>query len=345
MKVYIKNLVAVIFIIFCFQCRIPLRSFKNTETPQKPNYASAKYWASLPFIKDSADFQLIEYGIKDHQQSAKADVFYIHPTNYVSGNKWNASFKDSVAKSNTDIQGCKYQASCFNGSCKIYAPRFRSAVFFSYFGPKESADAAFNLAYSDVRAAFLYYLKHFNKNRPIIIASHSQGTDYGVRLLKEFFDNNSLLSKKLIIAYVIGRPIYDTTFKTLKPCSNELETGGFVTWNSVSYNTNTFMGDRVGKVIGVNPLSWKMDTTYIPAIKNLGSLPFSFQKIEKHLFDAKLAPSGFLWVNVPKNASTNDYKGIVMPYYHMNDYSFFYMNVRENVAKRIESYFSLAAKK
>jgi hypothetical protein len=339
MKTLLRSGILLFVLIFITKCAIPLRSFKNSKIPKAPNYNSYSYWASLPFMKDSADFELPEYGVEDQQNQAKVDVFYIHPTNYISGSRWNASFTDSTTRANTDIQACKFQASVFNASCKIYAPRFRAAIFFSYFAPKKSADAAFDLAYKDVKEAFIYYLKHYNKNRPIIIASHSQGTDYGIRLIKDFFDNNKALSKKLVAAYLIGRPIYDTTFKTIKLSVNEYQTGGYVTWNSVSENTNTFMGEPVGNIVGVNPLSWKTDTVHVAASKNNGSLPFSFLKIEKQKFGAKLAPSGFLWVDVPKNTSNDDYKGTITPYYHFNDYSFFYMNIRENVAKRIESYY------
>ncbi len=45
-------------------------------------------------------------------------------------------------------------------------------------------DSAFEIAYADVKAAFEFYLKIYNNYRPIIIASHSQGTKHTGRLLK-----------------------------------------------------------------------------------------------------------------------------------------------------------------
>ncbi len=41
---------------------------------------------------------------------------------------------------------------------------------------------AFDLAYEDLKTAFENYLKHYNKGRPIIIASHSQGSLHALRL-------------------------------------------------------------------------------------------------------------------------------------------------------------------
>jgi len=321
-----------------YSCIVPVRSFKHTPKPSAPDYAMARYWAALPERKDSADFQLKAFGIVDGQQQAKADVFFVPPTNYVVGKYWNVSVDDSAANAETDNIGCKLLASAYNGSCKVYAPRYRTAIFYSYIAPGKNARMAFALAYEDVRNAFLYYMKHYNKGRPIIIAGHSQGTDYAIRLLKDFFDKDSVLKKELVAAYLIGRPIFDTTFKQLKPMDSPEQTGGYVTWNSVSYHTNTFYGDPVGKIIGVNPLSWKRDTAYVPKTVNKGGLSFSGVKIDTAIVDAKLAPSGFLWVHPPSSRSLDEYPGTNTFYFHKDDYAFFYMNIRENVALRVKQY-------
>lgn len=319
-------------------CSIPLRRFSASDQPSPPNYSQKKYWASLPNKKDSADFQSKKYGIIDNQKNAKADVFFVPPTNYLKGSDWNASVEDTALTFLTANVYGKYLPSAFNGSCKVYMPHIRSANLAIYFANKKNAEQAFNLAYSDVRAAFLYYWKHYNKGRPIVIASHSQGTDYAIALLKEFFDRDWFLNKQLVEAYIIGRPIYDTTFKYLKVSNYASHTGGFVTWNSVSYNTNTFYGNPVGTIIGVNPLSWKTDTAYVPKSRNKGSLQFGTDIVDDTLVDAKLAPSGFLWVHKPKDRSTDVYPGINSFYYHKDDYAFFYMNIRENVKLRVEQF-------
>lgn len=324
-------------------CIVPVRSFKHTPKPPAPDYAQARYWAALPERKDSADFQLKAFGIVDGQQQAKVDVFFIPPTNYVVGKHWNVSVDDSVANAETDNVGCKLLASAYNGSCKVYAPRYRTAIFYSYIAPGKNAKMAFALAYEDVRNAFLYYMKHYHKGRPLVIAGHSQGTDYAIKLLKEFFDKDTVLKKELVAAYLVGRPIYDTTFKQLNPMDAPEQTGGYVSWNSVSYHTNTFYGDPVGKIIGVNPLSWKRDTAYVSRAFNKGGLSFAAVKIDTAIVDAKLAPSGFLWVHAPSFKLLDEYPGINTFYYHKNDYAFFYMNIRENVALRVKHYLAVQA--
>jgi len=333
-----------LLIFFVSSCLVPFRSFKHTKQPSPPDYANRLYWASLPDKKDSSDFELKEYGIVDGQKSAKADVFFIPPTNYLNGYKWNANVNDSLARGLTQKIGCKLQSSVFNESCKVYVPHYRTAILFSYITPqKKSARLAFALAYEDVKKAFLYYLKHYNKGRPIIIASHSQGTDYAVNLVREFFDKDTILKKQLVAAYLIGRPIYDTTFKHIKLMDSPEQTGGYVVWNTVAYHTNTFYGDPVGTILGVNPLSWKRDDKEVSKEENKGALPFTANRIDTGLVGAKLAESGFVWVHPPLLKPLNHYPGINTFYYHKNDYAFFYMNIRENVKVRVESYLKKTA--
>ena len=150
----------------------------------------------MPFRKDSADLTP-DTIFTDLQSESSVDVFFLHPTSY-TGTKgqrfWNAPLDDEKVNRKTDRTSIRHQASIFNGAGKIYAPRYRQAHLHAYFtkNEKELAQQAFDLAYRDVAAAFQYYLDHYNKGRPIILACHSQGTTHGMRLLKEFFDGKPL---------------------------------------------------------------------------------------------------------------------------------------------------------
>lgn len=320
-------------------CIIPLRSFDHTRQPAPPDYSNQSYWVALPGMKDSADAQLPSAGIIDRQADARADVFFIYPTTYSAGGHWNAELDDKKINCRTDKLPARLQASAFNGSCKVYMPRYRGAILYSYFGPKHDKRKAMDLAYSDVRKAFIYYLEHYNQGRPIVIASHSQGSDHAVKLLREFFDKDTVLAKRLVIAYVAGTAIHDTTFRQLRLCTTPSQTGGFVVWNTVRRGTNTFYGEEVGKIFCVNPLTWKADTNYAPASLNLGGLPVSFDRIDPGLCDAQCAPSRFLWVHRPHQPSRSYFR-LHTRFYHKDDYSFFYMNIRRNVQQRIDAYFS-----
>ena len=157
-----------------------------------------------------------------------ADVFYLHPTTLVGireeGNN-NAKIDDPYINHKTEYSPIIYQASAFNESARVFAPRYRQAHIGMY-SEKDSASKyeAFNLAYEDVKNAFLYYLKNENKGRPIIIASHSQGTTHAIRLLKEFFDGKEL-SNQLVCAYLIGMAVKKESYEKIPICTDSTKPG------------------------------------------------------------------------------------------------------------------------
>lgn len=292
----------------------------------------------MPGKKDSADCEMPRYGIVDNQKNAKADLFFIYPTNYEHGKQWNVNLDNKEANAFVDRYTARIEASVFNASCKVYVPRYRVTNVFTYFAADRNARPAMELAYSDIREAFIYYMNHYNKGRPVIIASHSQGTDYGIRLVKEFFDKDTSIRKQLVTAYLVGRPIYDTTFKTLKLSTTPQETGGFVTWNSVARWTNSFYGKQVGRILCVNPITWRQDSVYTNKSLHKGAVPYDYSRVDTAFIEARCARSGFLWCIVSGKARAKDYPKIHTPYYHVNDYNFFYMNIRENVKQRVDQY-------
>src|SRR6187401_3006859 len=103
--------------------------FENTPLP--PDYSLETAWASLPWKKDNADRVPASSKFIDMQEKAVADVFFIHPTSYLKQTErstgWNADVNDEAINTITDDGSILNQASVFNGSCKIYAPRYRQA--------------------------------------------------------------------------------------------------------------------------------------------------------------------------------------------------------------------------
>jgi hypothetical protein len=83
------------------------------------------------------------------------------------------------------------------------------------------------IAYSDVECAFDHFLR--TSNRPIIIASHSQGTMHAVRLMDKFHHDPGLRGR-LVCAYLLG-PLgsipadkFEKCFPSLHPCAGPLDT-------------------------------------------------------------------------------------------------------------------------
>ena len=250
------------------------------------------------------------------------------------GSSWNADINSDTINAKTDYSTILYQATAFN-ECRIFAPRYRQANLRAYY-TKDTASAvqAFDLAYQDLKTAFQYYLDHYNNGRPIIIASHSQGSTHAIRLLKEFFDGKPLIDK-LVAAYVVGMYIPQQSFTSLTPCKDSLQTGCFVGWRSFK---NGFIADYV-KIettpsYTTNPLTWTMSEAYAPRELNQGAILTKFNKLLPHVADAQIH-DGVLWLNRPHFPGSFLYR---IKNYHIGDINLFYMNVRENVHARIAAY-------
>ena len=198
--------------------------FHEVPTPPLPDYGEETSWMALPWRKDLSDSTTsdIQRRIQLEVQEG-ADVFWIHPTTYFEASKapyhWNAPVPDRYLDSLTDVGSMLYQASVFNAAGRLFAPKYRQAHIFSFYTPTAAEGRpALDTAYADVRRAFLYYLTHWNGGRPFIIASHSQGSYHGGRLVAEFMDRGTLRSQ-LIAAYLVGMPIPKDTFPQLPICA------------------------------------------------------------------------------------------------------------------------------
>lgn len=320
---------------------IPQGTYQPNQVVNKTDYSNLDHWAATPMTADNAD-RCPGKAFEDIQDSTQADVFFIHPTSYTKerGNtEWNASLENAEVNKKTDEGTILFQASVFNGAAKIYCPRYRQAHIFAYFtdeGEEErkSGEKALNLAYSDVKAAFIYYLDHWNNGRPIIIASHSQGTTHAIRLINEFFEDQPLMDK-LVVAYLVGMPVRSSTFPSLKPCESADDTGCFTSWRSYQRGFLPKWHESGSDIVVTNPLSWKTDTTYVKAAENEGTVLFNFDKgVIPGIADAQ-AFEGLLWVNKPK------FRGsifLTFKNYHIADYNLFYANIRKNARARVEAY-------
>jgi hypothetical protein len=338
------SLCSTFLILVLSSCFRPNHPFEK-DTPPPPDYSKESCWAALPNKKDSAKAVPPNSGLKDEESDAKADVFFIYPTTYYSHKSWNADVNDENLDNMTDKTTIMNQASVFNGSCRVYAPRYRQATLYAFFerDGKDNGKMSLDLAYKDVKAAFEYYLKYYNHGRPIIIASHSQGTWHAMRLLKDYFEKNAALRKQLVAAYLIGGPVRKDFSSVIPPCDSASQTGCYIAWNTRKWGDVAFPKDkRNPELINyndttpfecVNPLTWKRDTIYAPASLNDGSIPRGYSRIDLHVADAKCAPDGTLWVHKPKQDGYPDLLS-----YHILDYNFFWMNIRENVKLRVNTY-------
>jgi Protein of unknown function (DUF3089) len=330
------------YFLFCFitfillqgcASKIPTTAFLQDKTPPAPDYANLKNWAAHPDKNDPADRVPEGSNLKNEQAQAEVDVFFLHPTSLTQqrGNiVWNGDVNDEKLNKKTDGGSILYQASIFNGVGRIYAPRYRQAHINSYYTQdKASAKQAFDLAYSDIKAAFQYYLTHWNNGRPIIIASHSQGTTHAQRLLKEFFEGQNL-KNRLVVAYIVGMPVKKEAFKDIRLCETSEQTGCFCAWRTFKkgYEPPYPTGENIGVV---NPLTWKTDTAEAPKSLHQGSVFIGFKSSPTQNIGTQIH-NGILWADKPQ------FKGSILfrtQNYHVGDYNMFYFNVREDVKRRV----------
>lgn len=303
----------------------------------EPDYSKLENWAASPFKDDASDS--IPAFLKNEKRDTRADVFFIHPTSYFGEEEtspWNADLNDTTVNKETDSKSILFQASVFNGSCRVFAPRYRQANMkaFYVFGTPV-ANKAFDLAYSDVKKAFLYFLKHYNKNHPIIIASHSQGSLHAIRLLQEFFDGKPL-QNRLVCAYIVGYQIKKDAFKMLPIGERPDQTGCFVGWRSYAKGEiPKGVAAENGNSVCVNPLTWTMNEQWASSELNLGIMN-SFETIVPHTVSAGIEPSSkILWIDT-KVMLDSEKKTIKN--YHVWDYNLFWMNIRQNVKLRIDAF-------
>lgn len=314
--------------------------FDKQAIPPIPNYESSANWSALPFKKDFADsLPKNKLNLKENQANAKADVFYLHPTIYTKEPKdqylWNARIDDKDLNIEIDEKPVLNQATAFNGSCKVYAPRYRQSHY-SVFMTKDTASArlSMDVAYEDVKAAFEYYLKNYNTGRPIIIAAHSQGTVHAARLLKEFFDGKEL-QKLLITAYLVGMPVNDSKFSKIKVSTKPDAVGGYTCWNTFDDEyIPDYYANGLNKAVSINPVNWTESKEFNDKKEHKGMVGQGFT-LQENCVEAR-NNTGLLWIKKPFITGRAFIKFKI---WHFADVNLFWLDIRENVALRINSYF------
>lgn len=321
----------------------PKGEFDANKVPPGPDYSNLQYWAAHPDKADLADRTPLPE-IKNKQADAPVDVLYFYPTTYTGSKRyethWNADVNDAKTNKKTDKSAILFQASIFNGTGRIFAPRYRQAHLNVFFNKKklESGKKALDIGYADIEAAFDYYMKHWNNGRPFIIASHSQGALHAMNLIQKKIEGTPLQGQ-LVAAYIVGWPVRNDFYKKLQPCQKPDQTNCFCSWRTWNraYILDHKSDPRLqSNIICTNPISWTTDEgKYAPKADNKGGVIRPFEKVYPQVVDAEIY-KGILLSCKPK------FKGSVLfrrKNYHVGDLNLYYMNVRENVALRTDAYF------
>ena len=305
------------------------------ETPT--DYSDPSHWFRIPDI------------VKD------VDTIYFYPTLYDGNKTGDGSHAAIDDEGMLSAVGPVYlaQGSVFEESTNVFVPYYRQASMkheMDMYLETGSADAALDgKPLADAWAALDCYFENHNGGRPFILAGHSQGSILAKLVLKTYFKDRPELYERMVAAYLLG---YSVTRQDLDEhphlrfASGEADTGVIVSWNREgpanieAHAVNMVVLDGS---IAINPLNWRRDDAYAPASKNLGSLVMDMDAGVPEFSDIGADAQ----VNVERgvvvtNADAEEVEELLILFgpqsFHTGDYAFYYMNIRDNVAKRIAAY-------
>lgn len=331
---------------------VPSTPFETQSAIGKQRYASVDMWLARP-DKPGNPALWTPAGYKPTAKPLAA-MFFIHPTSYLDRAQWNAPLDDQVANDRAALF-LRGQASAFNGSAEIWAPRYRQATFGAFLTSQAESEKALKLAYGDVRTAFDEFLDEIGPDRPIILAGHSQGALHLIRLLQERVAGKPL-AKRIAAAYVVGWPVSrraDLPVLGMPECTTAAGAGCILSWQSFAepadpsqvlniYDATTGLNGTARKgtaMICTNPITGTPDAQ-APATANLGTLVPSADMATATIvakgLPARCAGRGFLLIGPPPT-KIGQY---VLPgnNYHVFDYSLFWANVRVDAARRLATF-------
>ena len=282
------------------------------------------------------------------------DTFYIYSTVTMSANEGDPDYAtlDNVEM----LEGVKIEhaikSSVFEDSTNVFIPYYRQAsmkLMGKVWQKGGNVDEAISgTPYNDLTAALDYYFKNCNEGRPFIFAGHSQGSALVRLLLKNYFKDHPEYYDRMIAAYPIGYSITKEDLEEnphMKFATCEGDTGVIISWHAEgpkNREAKTINAAMLPNGVAINPLNWKRDETYAPASMNLGSLVMDPDTGKTEIrdigADAQLDTSrGTVVTNAA--AVANEMVEFSGPEsFHQDDYSIFYNNLKDNVAKRIAAY-------
>jgi hypothetical protein len=167
----------------------------------------------------------------------RVDCFYVYPTvdmAIVPGN--HTDFADTARMR----ESVRAQAARFGAVCRVFAPVYRQMTIGTYFAPSEDHARRFAIAFSDVEAAFRWYLAHAAPDRRFVLLGHSQGAQMVERLLQTRIDNDDSLRSRLVVAMPIGGDVETAmgssaggTFQNIPLCTSPDELRCVIAFNTL----------------------------------------------------------------------------------------------------------------
>ena len=323
-------------------------------------YTDPEMWFSRPGIgtDDPARWQPPTRGEgrsmpSPTEQGSKFATFFIHPTSYLDRSNWNAPLDDTESQRVAKIY-IRGMASAFNRADEIWAPKYRQATIGAFLAESEDSRKALDAAYADVKQAYSMFLATVDKDTPIVLAGHSQGSLHLLRLLREEIAGSEEASRIAAI-YAIGWPIsveHDLPSLGFPACATSNQSGCVMSWSSFAepaspsmvlntYSSSIGFDGKVrgtSKILCTNPLTGGAGEEAL-ADRNLGTLVpedgFVTGEIVLGAVPARCGENGLLLIGDPPEMGQ-----YVLPgnNYHVYDIPLFWKNIQQGVVSRVEAW-------
>lgn len=294
------------------------------------------------------DYEAVESWVYcETEEEGAADVFFVAPTVYSGSEEQPLMPADDKEAAAAFLGAVNMEKGIYDGRTRFFAPFYRQAGLYVYTLGEAAREPFLSEAYRDVRRAFLFYLSEWGEDRPLILAGFSQGADMCLRLMKEFFGDETL-SGRLIACYAVGWRLPHrecSAFPHLKPAQAADDLGVIVMFNSEAPEVaDSLIVPEGTATAAINPLNWRTDSAPAERSLNLGAC---FTDYEGRILREEAAFSGAYLDPVRGTLKVTDVDAADWPpvleifpegVYHLYDYQFFYRNLEENVRLRIEKY-------
>jgi len=324
-------------------CGSSSNSGKDSTSQNATDYSISTNWLSLP---------------SSTATQKKVDVFYLIDTTYQKpdANAPNiCTINDPIMEKGAKAAYSR-TATAFEPVANIYAPYYRQvdAMYKKSLPIEEQNKIVGGIPTSDGLAAFDYFIKHYNKGRPFILAGHSLGSNILANLLSEYMKKNPGVYKRMIAAYVIGysiTPDYLAQNPHLKFAEGPDDTGVIVSYNTEAPTVEGTNPVTLPGGIAINPITWTRTEELATAAENLGAIALNPDGTAVLNAEGKIVP-----VKDFADAQVNKARGVVIcstadvnllspgnallprGVYHTFDYPFYYFDIRQNAADRVDHF-------
>ena len=299
-----------------------------TAEPAGPDYGDPASWAYFALGED-----------KD------VDVFLVCPLVDTRSERNAYDLNDKLK--GRFVSALDMEKGIYEDVGRLYSPYYRQMSAGAYRLPEAEREKTKAVAYADVSAAFRWYLDHENGGRPLVLAGFSQGSEMCLELLKEFFGDTAegeALRARLVTVFAIGWRVTEAdtqAYPQIVPAQGEKDLGTVVSFDCEDGSlTETIILPAGVKTLSINPLNWKTDETPADRSENLGAVMSTGAEPIPALCGAYIGDRGQLVVT---DVAAGDYPpGLdLFPAgaYHVYDYLFFFMNLKQNLSDRVAAYF------